>query len=79
MVDSETNSLGLGNVQRFKVLTEGWLHFRGILLIGLWNPCISIGGPRKELACEGKSLDANDFVMDSVNNSREVERVSIVV
>src|SRR5579859_7798077 len=28
VVDSETNSLGLGNVQRFKVLTEGWLHFR---------------------------------------------------
>jgi hypothetical protein len=48
-------------------------------LIGLRNPGIVVRGAGEELGGKGKTLDADDFVSNSVNNGGEIERMGVVV
>lgn len=77
--DSEADTLWLRNVERFVVLTEGRLQLGCVFLIGLGNIGVVIGGTREEIGSERKSLDANDFLTNSVDNAGEVERMCVVI
>jgi hypothetical protein len=55
------------------------LQLGGIFLIWLRDPSIIIRSAGEEFGGERKTFDADDFTVDSVNNSRKVKRVSIVI
>jgi hypothetical protein len=77
--DGEADTLWLRDVQRLVVLTEGRLQLGCVFLIRLRNIGIVIGGTREEFGSERKSLDANDFLANSVDNAGEVERMCVVI
>ena len=66
-------------MKRLEVLSKGRLHLGCVFLIGLGNIGVVIGGTREEIGSKRKSLDANDFLADAVDNAGEVERVCVVV
>ena len=77
--DGETDTLGLRDVKRLEVLTERRLHLGSIFLIWLGDVGVIIGGAGEEIASEGKSLNTNDFLTDSIDNAGEVERMCVVI
>jgi hypothetical protein len=79
MSDGEADALWLRDVKRLEVLTERRLHLGGIFLIWLGDVDVIIGGAGEEIAGEGKSLDANDFLTYSVDNAGEVKRMCVVI
>jgi hypothetical protein len=78
-VDGEADTLRLRDVQRFEILTDRRLQFASVFLIRLWDIGIVVGGPREELCRQRKTFNADDFVTNTIDDARKVERVSIMV
>jgi hypothetical protein len=78
-VDGETDAFRLRDVQRFEILTERRLQFCSVFLIRLWDIGIVVGCPREELCRQRKTFNADNFVTNTVDDARKVERVSIMV
>ena len=66
-------------MQRLKVLSERFLHLRGVFLIWLRVKDVVIAGAREEVASERQSLNADDLLSYAVDNARKVERMGVMV